>query len=137
MEFYKCFPIDSPFFKNEILDDTSSIDDALLKFSNGLGATITYIIIQSMNPSFDIPGRDAKNDQEKDINVIRWFRDAMSALRNILLPLFKQYMSAPLLISSTILRKTVRLIGIELEQISYGMYLVVPHIHIKKKMLLV
>lgn len=100
LEFYKCFPIDSPFFKNEILDDTSPLDDALLKFSNGLGATITYIIIQSMNPSFDIPGRDAKNDQEKDINVNRWFRDAMSALRNILLPLFKQYMSAPLLISN-------------------------------------
>ena len=100
LEFYKCFPIDSPFFKNEILDDISPLDYALLIFSNGIGAIIIYIIIQSMNPSFDIPGRDAKNDQEKDINVNRWFRDAMSALRDILLPLFKQYMSGPLLISN-------------------------------------
>jgi len=100
LEFYKCFPIDSPCFKNEIIDDISPLDHALLIFSNGIGAIITYLLIQSMNSLFDIPGGDAKSDQEKDINVNRWFIDAISALRDILLPLFKQYMSAPLLISN-------------------------------------
>jgi len=100
LESYKCFPIDSPFFKNEILDDISPLDHALLMFSNGIGAIITYIIIQSMNPSFDIPGRDAKSGQEKDINVSRWFTDAITALRRILLPLFKVYTASPLTVSS-------------------------------------
>lgn len=100
LEFYKIFSIDSPYFKNEIIDDISPLDHALLMFSNGIGAIITYLLIQSMNPSFDIPGRDAKSDKEKDINVNRWFRDAISALKDILLPLFKEYMFAPLHISN-------------------------------------
>jgi predicted transcriptional regulator len=88
------------YFKNEIIDDVSPLDHALLMFSNGIGAIITYLLIQSMNPSFDIPGRDAKSDKEKDINVNSWFTDAISALRGILLPLFKQYISCPLTISN-------------------------------------
>jgi hypothetical protein len=95
----KCFPIDSPFFKNEILADISPLDRAVLMFSNGIGASVTYLLIQSMNPSFDIPGRNAKSE-EKDISVNRWFTDAISALRRNLLPLFVHYMACPLLISN-------------------------------------
>lgn len=100
LEYYKSFPINSPYFKSEIIDDISPLDHALLMFSNGIGAIITYLLIQSMNPSFDIPGRDAKSDQEKDMNVNRWLTDAISALKGILLPLFKQYISCPLMISN-------------------------------------
>jgi predicted transcriptional regulator len=100
LEGYKSFPIDSPYFNNKITNDISPLDHALLIFSNGIGAIITYLLIQSMNPSFDIPGRDAKSGKDKDINVNRWFIDAISALRDILLPLFKQYISCPLILSN-------------------------------------
>jgi hypothetical protein len=53
-----------------------------------------------MNPEFDIPNRDAKSDQEKDISVNRWFTDAISALQRNLLPLFVHYIACPLIISN-------------------------------------
>ena len=33
---------------------------------------------------------DTKNDEEKDLNVQRWIDDAISSLRSVLLPLFKE-----------------------------------------------
>jgi predicted transcriptional regulator len=83
----KDFPIDSPFLRNIVTDST--LEDALFKFSNKIGAIITYFLIQSMNPANKIMG-DTKNDEEKDLNVQRWVDDAISSLRPVLLPLFKE-----------------------------------------------
>jgi hypothetical protein len=99
---YRDFPIDSPYFSSEIIDDNDnySLDNALFMFSNGIGAIITYLLIKSMDRSYDIPGRNTKNDEEKDINVSSWFKDGMSTLGVFLLALFKEYIALPLTISS-------------------------------------
>jgi DNA-binding transcriptional ArsR family regulator len=89
-------PIDSPYFESGMLDNYS-LDNALFKFSNGVGAIITYLIIQSMDRSSEIPGRDTKNAKEQDINVNRWFNDGISTLGAHLLTLFKEYMCNELL----------------------------------------
>jgi hypothetical protein len=69
-------------------------------FSNGIGAIISYLLIQSMNPSFNFSGRDPNCDKDREINANRWFVDAISLLRGILLTLFKQYISLPLILSN-------------------------------------
>jgi hypothetical protein len=99
---YRDFVVNSPFFRSEIIDDNDNftLDNALFMFSNGIGAIITYLLIQSMNRSYDIPGRNVKNDDEKDVNVSSWFKDGMSILGVFLLTLFKQYIACPLTISS-------------------------------------
>jgi hypothetical protein len=85
------FPINSPYFERSIIDKYP-LDNALFKFSNGVGAIITYLIIQSMSRSNEIPGRDAKNAKEQDININRWFNDGISTLGTHLLALFKEHM---------------------------------------------
>jgi DNA-binding MarR family transcriptional regulator len=85
------FPINSPYFESRIIDNYP-LDNALFTFSNGVGAIITYLIIQSMDRSNEIPGRDSKNAEEQDINVKRWFNDGFSTLGTHLLALFKEYM---------------------------------------------
>jgi len=89
------FPINSPYFESGIIENYP-LDNTLFKFSNGVGAIITYLIIQSMNRSNEIPGRDAKNAKEQDINVNRWFNDGISTLGTYLLSLFKEYMGCEL-----------------------------------------
>lgn len=84
------FPVDSPFFR--LIESGKALQYALFMFSNKLGAIITYLLIQAMNPSNKITG-DTKNDEEKDLNVQRWIDDAMSSLRPALLPLFKDAIS--------------------------------------------
>lgn len=92
------FPINSPYFESRIIDNYP-LDNALFTFSNGVGAIITYMLIQSMNRSNEIPGRDAKNAEEQDINVKRWFNDGISTLGTYLLALFKEYMVSDLALS--------------------------------------
>ncbi len=87
------FPVDSPFFRN--IETAKALQYVLFMFSNKLGAIITYLLIQAMNPSNKIIG-DTKNDEEKDLNVQRWLDDAVSSLRPALLPLFKDAVSAHL-----------------------------------------
>jgi hypothetical protein len=43
-----------------------------------------------MDRSYDIPGRNTKNDEEKDINMSSWFKYGMSTLGGFLLALFKR-----------------------------------------------
>jgi hypothetical protein len=43
-----------------------------------------------MDRSYDIPGRNTKNDEEKDINMSSWFKYGMSTLGVFLLALFKR-----------------------------------------------
>jgi predicted transcriptional regulator len=87
------FPIDSPFFIN--IGTGKALQYVLFMFSNKLGAIITYLLIQAMNPANKIMG-DTKNDEEKDLNVQRWLDDAMSPLLPALLPLFKGAISVHL-----------------------------------------
>ena len=90
------FPIDSPYFDSKVIDENYPLDNDLFTFSNGVGAIITYMIIQSMNRSNEIPGRDAKNAEEQDINVNKWFNDGISTLGAYLLALFKEHMGSAL-----------------------------------------
>jgi B-block binding subunit of TFIIIC len=90
------FPINSPYIVSGIVDNYP-LDNALFKFSNGVGAIITYLLIQSLNRSNEILGRDAKNAKEQDINVNRWFKDGISTLGDLLLALFKEYMGTEIL----------------------------------------
>ena len=83
----KDFPIDSPFLRNMVTD--KPFEYALVMFSNKIGSIITYFLIQSMNPDNKIMG-DTKNDEEKDLNVQRWIDYAISSLRPVLLPVFKE-----------------------------------------------
>jgi|GEM_PF-3310694 len=91
----KDFPIDSPYIEDNLIE-VDSLENALFKFSNGVGAIITYLLIQAMNLSNDIPGRDAINPEEQDINVNRWVSDGISTLGTHLLALFKQYIAGDL-----------------------------------------
>jgi hypothetical protein len=83
------FAIRSHFFK---VLESDELENALFTFSNKIGAIITYLLIQSMNPSNKFMG-DTKHDEEKDLEIERWVDDAISSLRPILLPEFKEYIS--------------------------------------------
>jgi hypothetical protein len=85
------FPLNSPYIETGIVDNDDNLDRSLFKFSNVVGAIIKYLIIQSMDRSNEILGRDAKNPREQDINVERWFSDGLSTLGTHLLILFKEY----------------------------------------------
>jgi hypothetical protein len=81
------FHVDGAFFRNVT---SNPLEIALFRYSNKVGAIITYLLIQSMNPSNKVMG-DTKNDEEKDLNVQRWMDDALSSLGSVLLPLFKEF----------------------------------------------
>lgn len=81
------FPVDSSFFKNN--SNNGPFEYALFKFSNKIGAIITYLLIQSMDPSNKII-EEGKDDEEKDLNVKRWMDDAVSSFLPHLLPIFKE-----------------------------------------------
>lgn len=89
--------INSPFFRN--IANEKSLDLTLFDFSNRIGAIITYLLIQSMNPENKIAG-NAANDEEKNLNVERWINDAISSLGYVLLPFFKEWIRVPLTMTS-------------------------------------
>ncbi|HEY7081690.1 MAG TPA: winged helix-turn-helix domain-containing protein [Nitrososphaeraceae archaeon] len=90
-------PIGSPYFDDKIVDKNTPLENALFTFSNGVGCIITYLLVQAMSPSNKIPGRDAENDEEKDINVNKWFKDGFSSLGEYLLDLFNEHIGSELL----------------------------------------
>ena len=79
------FQMQSPFFKRS----DQKIENALFEFSNKIGAVITYLLIQSMNPCNGI-GEDTKNAIEKDLNIEIWIDDVLTSLRSALLPCIKE-----------------------------------------------
>ena len=79
------FSIHSPFFKRS----DQKIENGLFEFSNKIGAVITYLLIQAMNPRNGIGG-NTKNAVEKDLNIETWIDDVLSCLRPALLPCIKQ-----------------------------------------------
>jgi hypothetical protein len=83
------FDIDSPFIKKKvkILDELETV---LFKFSNKIGGIVTYMLIQSMNPSNKIAD-NSKNDEENDIKIQRWIDDTISSLCPVLLSTLKEH----------------------------------------------
>jgi hypothetical protein len=57
-------------------------------------------LLKSMDRSYDIPGRNTKNDEEKDINMSSWFKYGMSTLGVFCWHFLKEYIALPLTISS-------------------------------------
>jgi hypothetical protein len=52
-----------------------------------------------MNPENKITG-SAANDEEKHLNIERWINDAISSLGYVLLPLFREQIRVPLIMTS-------------------------------------
>jgi hypothetical protein len=76
--------IKSPFFRRT----EQEIGNAMFVFSNKVGAIITYILIQAMNPLNKISG-NTKNSIERDLNVETWIDDVITTLRPALLQSIK------------------------------------------------
>jgi hypothetical protein len=62
----------------------------LFQFSNKVGAIITYLLIQSMNPLNKFSS-NTKNLVESDLNVEAWIDDVITTLRPALLPTIKEH----------------------------------------------
>lgn len=77
--------IKSPLFRRS----EQEIENALFEFSNKVGAIITYLLIQSMNP-LKFSG-NTKNSVESDLNVETWIDDVITTLRPALLPSIKEH----------------------------------------------
>lgn len=89
----KDIPLDTPFLKHVEID--TGLQDALFKFSNKVGAIITYLLIQAMNPANNITD-DTKSSKEKDLDIQYWMDSATSSLRLFLLPIFQDMLSSSL-----------------------------------------
>lgn len=77
-------PIIDPLLSTEFFE--KRLSDILSKFSNKIGIIITYLLIQSMNHS-NIPDSDnIEKDDDRNPEIERWFDNALSSLRPILLP---------------------------------------------------
>jgi hypothetical protein len=83
-------PLNTPFLKNVESDNT--LQYALFEFSNKVGAVITYLLIQAMNPANKITN-DTKSSKEKDLDIRWWIDSATSSLRLFLLPIFQDMLS--------------------------------------------
>ena len=70
--------IKSPFFRRN-----EQIENALFEFSNKVGAIITYILIQAMNPLNKFSD-NTKNPVEGDLNVETWIDDVNLAKASIM-----------------------------------------------------
>ena len=71
--------IKSPFFRR----NEQEIEYALFEFSNKVGAIITYILIQAMNPLNKFSD-NTKNPVEGDLNVETWIDDVNLAKASIM-----------------------------------------------------
>jgi hypothetical protein len=78
--------IKSPFFRRT----EQEIGNAMFVFSNKVGAIITYILIQAMNPLNKFGG-NTKNLAERDLNVETWIDDVITTLRPALLQSIKRH----------------------------------------------
>jgi predicted transcriptional regulator len=79
-------PLDTHFLKNVEMED--SLQYALFKFSNKVGAIITYLLIQAMNPANRVTD-GTKSNKEKDLDIQYWLDSATSSLRLFSLPIFQ------------------------------------------------
>jgi biotin operon repressor len=87
-------PLDTPFLKH--VESDTDLQYALFEFSNKVGAIITYLLIQAMNPANNITD-DTKSSKEKDLDIQYWLDSATSSLRLFLLPIFQDMLSYSLL----------------------------------------
>jgi hypothetical protein len=83
--------IRSPLFRRS----EQEIENALFDFSNKVGAIVTYILIQAMNPLNEFSG-NTKNSIGRDLNVETWIDDVITTLRPTLLQSIKEHVGPPL-----------------------------------------
>lgn len=88
--------IDSPYFKynktdfQKKLETEQGVGNALFNFSNKIGALITFLVIESMNPdNMSIP--NISNQDIINYRLTKWLEDAISVFVPVLQPLFKDY----------------------------------------------
>lgn len=84
----------SPHFKRNIPyeDERFDLEDALFSFSNIVGGWITYVLIQSMNPTNYLTD-DVKDDVGMKLSVAAFIEDAISVVQRYLLLFFNYYVS--------------------------------------------
>jgi predicted transcriptional regulator len=83
--------IKSPLFRRS----EQEIENALFDFSNKVGAIVTYILIQAMNPLNEFSG-NTKNSIGRDLNVETWIDDVITTLRPALLQCIKEHVGPAL-----------------------------------------
>ena len=92
----KDFIVNSPYFlfdENDLkqkLETEYFVGNAIFNFSNKIGAIITYLVIESMNPENNIASGESDHDII-NIKLKYWLEDAISEFLPILQPLFKEY----------------------------------------------
>jgi DNA-binding MarR family transcriptional regulator len=69
--------------------ERSALGEALLDFSNKIGAYITYILIQAMNPRNEHIIRSEEKDLDRDALVHEWTKNAILTIVPFLLGAFK------------------------------------------------
>ncbi|HJT46886.1 MAG TPA: winged helix-turn-helix domain-containing protein [Nitrososphaeraceae archaeon] len=87
-------PLDTPFVKP--VEGDTGLQHALFEFSNKVGAIVTYLLIQAMNPENRITD-DSKSSKEKDLDIRYWVDSATSSLQQFLLPIFQNMLISYLL----------------------------------------
>jgi predicted transcriptional regulator len=78
------FPTDSPFLSTEFSD--IPFPDILYEFSKKIGFIVTYLIIQSMNSSNISDSNNMGKHIDMELEIERWFDDALSSVQPILVP---------------------------------------------------
>jgi hypothetical protein len=75
------------------VESDTGLQHALFKFSNKVGAIITYLLIQAMSPANRITD-DTKSSKEQDLDIQYWMDSTTSSLRLFLLPIFQDMLSS-------------------------------------------
>ncbi|HEY7081421.1 MAG TPA: MarR family winged helix-turn-helix transcriptional regulator [Nitrososphaeraceae archaeon] len=78
------FPVDSPFLSTEFFG--KPLPDILYEFSKKIGFIVTYLIIQSMNFSNISDSNNLGKHIDVDLEIGRWFDDALSSVQPVLVP---------------------------------------------------
>lgn len=70
-------------------DSSSSLKRTLFEFSNEVGAFLTYVIIQAMNPKNEYIIKSEEKDLDRDALIQDWIKKTISSAIPFLLPGFK------------------------------------------------
>jgi hypothetical protein len=78
----------SDYFSLKFTED-SSLERTIFEFSSKIGAFITYILIQAMNPENEYIIKSDEKDLDRDALVQEWTKNAVSSIIPFLLSRFK------------------------------------------------
>jgi hypothetical protein len=70
-------------------NEGSGLERALFEFSSKIGAFITYVLIQAMNPKNEYMIKSEEKDLDKDVLVQEWAKNAILSIIPFLLAKFK------------------------------------------------